>query len=337
MLVISAEDQQRLLDMKGMVEAVGESLKEYSSQRTTTPVRTVLGVVRKEGSAIFMPSVAEELNSLGLKYVSNFPGNSEQGKKSINGVVLLACTDTGEPLALLEGSYLTVMRTGALAGAATKQLAREDSRVLAILGTGEQAIGQFEAIKAVRPIEEVRLYNRTKGKAELLADYIKESNDMTVSIHDDADEAIEGADVIVTATSSDEPIFSQPLKPGVHVNAIGSYKPTMQELPTHVVSTADKVVVESIDSVLEEAGDLLIPIQEGKFSKEKIHGELGQIIGNQLPGRQSEADITVFKSVGLAVADVVVARHIYDRAMKENIGQRISLGHISPFTPKAAL
>ncbi|RST59394.1 ornithine cyclodeaminase family protein [Siminovitchia terrae] len=334
MLIINAEDQQKLLNMSEMVEVVGESLREYSAAGTTTPVRTVLQLEKKEGNAIFMPSVAEGLKSLGMKYVSNFPGNAVLGKKSINGVVLLVDTDTGEPLALLEGSYLTVMRTGALSGVASKYLSRADSGVLAILGTGEQAIGQFKAIKAVRDITQLKLYNRTQEKAEILAEYIQSRHEVAISTHSDSDEAIRGADIIVTATSSSKPVFSETLEPGVHVNAIGSYTPSMQELPSHVIANAGKVVVESINSALEEAGDLLIPINEGKFHRDSIHGELGHIISGQLPGREHERETTVFKSVGLAVADVVVARYLYEKALKEQVGQKISLDALSPFSSK---
>lgn len=334
MLIINAEDQQKLLNMSEMVEAVGESLKEYSAAGTITPVRTVLELEKKEGNAIFMPAVAEGLKSLGMKYVAVFPENTTFGKKSINGVVLLADTDTGEPLALLEGSYLTVMRTGALSGAASQYLSRANSKVLAILGTGEQAIGQFEAIKAVRDITQLKLYNRTREKAEILAEYIKARHEVDIIIHSDSNEAIRGADIIVTATSSSRPVFSEALEPGVHVNAIGSYTSSMQELPSHVIANADKVVVESIDSAMEEAGDLLIPINEGKFHRDSIHGELGLIIGGQLPGRDNDREVTVFKSVGLAVADVVVARYFYEKALKEQVGQNISLDTISPFSPK---
>ncbi|HBZ09994.1 MAG TPA: ornithine cyclodeaminase family protein [Bacillus bacterium] len=334
MLIINAEDQQKLLNMSEMVEAVGESLKEYSAAGTITPVRTVLELEKKEGNAIFMPAVAEGLKSLGMKYVAVFPENTALGKKSINGVVLLADTDTGEPLALLEGSYLTVMRTGALSGAASQYLSRADSKVLAILGTGEQVIGQFEAIKAVRDITQLKLYNRTREKAEILAEYIKARHEVDIIIYSDSNEAIRGADIIVTATSSSRPVFSEALEPGVHVNAIGSYTSSMQELPSHVIANADKVVVESIDSAMEEAGDLLIPINEGKFHRDSIHGELGLIIGGQLPGRDNDREVTVFKSVGLAVADVVVARYFYEKALKEQVGQNISLDTISPFSPK---
>lgn len=325
MLVLSANDQQNLLHMPEMIDAVSTALEEYSAKRTVTPVRTVLNVEKADGHAIFMPSVAEDVGALGMKYVGSFPNNRKLGKQAINGVVLLADVHTGEPLALLEGSYLTVMRTGALSGTATKHLARENSRVLAVIGTGAQAIGQCEAVMAARDIEKIKLYNRTEKKAHDLAKQLRTRHDVEISVCQDADQAVDGADIVVTATSSSTPVFSSRLAPGVHVNAIGSYQPTMQELPTHVISGADKVVVESVEAALEEAGCLQIPIQEGEFSPGQIHSELGFIISNEASGRETDEEVTVFKSVGFAAADIVVAKYFYEKALRENIGQRITL------------
>ncbi|RST77422.1 ornithine cyclodeaminase family protein [Siminovitchia acidinfaciens] len=325
MLILSANDQQKLIEMPEVIDAVSIALEEYSAMRTETPVRTVLNVEKAGGHAIFMPSVAENAGSLGMKYVGSFPNNKQIGKAAINGVVLLADVQTGEPQALLEGSYLTVMRTGALSGAATKYLARENSKVLAVIGTGAQAIGQCEAIMAVRNIEKINLYNRSEKKAYDLAKQLRARFDVEVIVCQDADRAIDGADILVTATSSTTPVFSSRLAPGVHVNAIGSYQPTMQELPTHVVSSADKVVVESAEAALEEAGCLYIPIQEGEFTPSRIHSELGFIVSDEAAGRESDEELTVFKSVGFAAADIVVAKYFYEKALRENIGQRIMM------------
>lgn len=325
MLVLSASDQQKLLHMPEVIDAVATALEEYSARRTVTPVRTVLNVEKAGGHAIFMPSVAEEAGSLGMKYVGSFPNNKAMGKAAINGVVLLADVQTGEPQALLEGSYLTVMRTGALSGAATKYLARSNSKVLSVIGTGAQAIGQCEAVMAVRNIEKIKLYNRSEKKAYDLAKQLRIRHNVEVLVQQDADQTVDGADIVVTATSSSTPVFSSRLGPGVHVNAIGSYQPTMQELPTHVVSGADKVVVESVEAALEEAGCLQIPIQEGEFSPDRIHSELGFIISNEAVGRERDDELTVFKSVGFAAADIIVAKYFYEKALRENIGQQIEL------------
>lgn len=326
MLILSSVNQQKMLNMSEVIDAVATGLEEYSAARTNTPLRTVLPISKSGGNAIFMPASAEEAGSLGMKYVGTFPNNQNIGKKVINGVVLYMDIQTGEPLALLEGSYLTVMRTGALSGVATKYLARPNSRVLSIIGTGEQALGQLQAIMAVREIHSVRLYNRSKQKAMEFAAHIERIFPILASVFENPNEAIAGADIIVAATSSETPVFTNEVEPGVHINGIGSYRPIMQELPTSVIAQADKVVVESRDATVKEAGDLQIPIQEGKFSVDQIHAELGEIVAKKATGRESESEITVFKSVGFAAADIVVAKYFYEKALKEGIGQHVSLG-----------
>ncbi|EKN64260.1 ornithine cyclodeaminase [Neobacillus bataviensis LMG 21833] len=326
MLILSSSDLQNMLNMSEVIEAVSTGLEEYSASRTNTPLRTILPVTKSGGNAIFMPASAEEVGCLGMKYVSTFPNNRKIGKKVINGVVLFMDIETGEPVALLEASYLTVMRTGALSGAATKYLARPDSKVLSMIGTGEQALGQLQAILAVRDIEKVQINNRSKQKALEFAAHIERLFPVSVSVYENADEAIDGADIIVTSTSSNTPVFTSGAAPGVHINAIGSYQPTMRELPTCVISQAQKIVVESRDATVKEAGDLQIPIQEGKFSADRIHAELGEIISNRAAGRENESEVTIFKSVGFAAADIVVAKYFYEKALKEGIGQHVELG-----------
>lgn len=323
MLVLNAKDIQTISDMTDIIESVETALSEYSFSRTITPIRTVLPVAKSEGSALVMPSLAEEAGSLGMKFVSVFPNNKAKGKKAIYGVVLLADVETGEPIALLEGSELTVLRTGALSGLATKYLSRHSSKSLCIIGTGEQAKGLCDAVLAVREIEMINLYNRSEKKAHDFAKYVEQRYHVNVSVYKDPDKAIDGADIIVTATNAKTPVFSKALKQGVHINAVGSFRPTMQELPSKVISNADKVVVEAKDAALEETGDLQIPIQEGAFGEDRIYAELGQIVNNDVLGRENEKEITVFKSVGLAVADIVVAKHLYEKALDQNIGQQI--------------
>jgi ornithine cyclodeaminase len=325
MLVIKADEQKSLVDMNEIIEYVAVALKEFSAGRTITPIRTALPFANSQNTALVMPSVVEEFGSLGLKVVMVAPNNKKLGKKIINGVVMLSDFETGEPLALLEGSYLTMIRTGALSGVASKYLAREDSKKLCIIGTGEQAKGLAEAVLAVRNIEEIALYNRTEQKAHDFAVYITEKFNKHVQVYTDPNQAVYAADIVVTTTNSSSPVFSAPLKGGVHVNAVGSFRPTMQELPSHIISSADKVVVESKEAALEETGDLQIPIQEGVFKESNIHAELGQIVNGERKGRENDREITVFKSVGLAVVDIVVAKYFYEKAIKNKVGTTIQL------------
>ncbi|MDA1679827.1 ornithine cyclodeaminase family protein [Bacillus cereus group sp. TH152-1LC] len=323
MLVISANEQRNLVNMNEVIEYAALALKEFSAERTITPIRGSLPFANEKNTALIMPSVAEGLEALGLKVVTVVPENRKLGKKTINGIVMLSDFQTGEPLALLEGSYLTMIRTGALSGVATKHLARHNAKTLCIIGTGEQAKGIAEAVFAVRDIEKVILYNRTEEKAYAFAQYIQERFNKPAYVHTNANEAISEADIIVTTTNASTPVFSEKLQKGVHVNAVGSFKPNMQELPSHAIAGANKVVVESKEAALEETGDLQVPIQEGLCKANDIHAELGQIISGEKAGRENEEEITVFKSVGLAVVDIIVAKYLYERAVESGVGNRI--------------
>ncbi|MEF7556602.1 ornithine cyclodeaminase family protein [Bacillus thuringiensis] len=323
MLVISANEQKNLVNMNEVIAYAALALQEFSTERTITPIRTSLSFANEQNTALIMPSVAEGLEALGLKVVTVVPENKKIGKKTINGIVMLSDFQTGEPLAILEGSYLTMIRTGALSGVATKHLARYNAKTLCIIGTGEQAKGIAEAVFTVRDIEKVMLYNRTEEKAYAFAQYIQEKFNKPAYVHANANEAISEADIIGTTTNASTPVFSEKLQKGVHINAVGSFRPSMQELPSHAIANANKVVVESKEAALEETGDLQVPIQEGLFKASDIHAELGQIISGEKAGRENDEEITIFKSVGLAVVDIIVAKYLYERAVELGVGSRI--------------
>ncbi|QWG54731.1 ornithine cyclodeaminase family protein [Bacillus mycoides] len=325
MLVISANEQKNLVNMNEVIEYAALALKEFSAERTITPIRGSLPFANGQNTALIMPSVAEGLEALGLKVVTVAPHNKKIGKKTINGIVMLSDFQTGEPIALLEGSYLTMIRTGALSGVATKHLARHNAKNLCIIGTGEQAKGIAEAVLAVRDIEKVTLYNRTEEKAYAFAQYIQETFNKPAYVYRDPNEAISEADIIVTTTNASTPVFSEKLQKGVHINAVGSFRPSMQELPSHAIAGADKVVVESKEAALEETGDLQVPIKEGLFEASDIHAELGQIISGEKAGRENDEEITIFKSVGLAVVDIIVAKYLYEKAVENGMGTMIQL------------
>mgnify|MGYP001358286178 CR=1 FL=1 len=326
MFVINAEQQKNLSNMKEIIDSVALSLKEYSAGNTETPIRIALSA--EKGNTLVMPSLAESLGSLGVKITTVYPENPKNGKKTINGIVLLLDVKTGEPLAILDGAYLTMVRTGALSGVATQYLARKDSTSLSIIGTGVQAEGLCDAVMAVRDIKQIKLYNRSFAKAENFSKQITNKYPhVDVSIHDNPSEAVKNSDIIVTATSSKTPVLPNDikLKKGVHINGVGSFRPNMQEIPTEIISTASKVVVEAKDAALEETGDLQIPIKIGKFREDDIYGELGNIISGKLPGRENDEEMTVFKSVGIATADAVVANYIYERALESDYDIKIDL------------
>lgn len=317
MQFISEQKQAELLDMAEVVEAVEEALQAYSEGQTENPLRHVLPF-NEENKYLVMPALSDKLGIVGLKTVTLAPNNPQLGKNTIVGSVILSDYNTGETLAVLEGAYLTKIRTGAISGVATKYLAQQNAKTLCVIGTGEQAEGLVEAVLAVMPITHIHLYNRTYDKAVTFANKLQAQYAITTKVFEGVEDAMQNADVIVTATNAASPVFHHDLTAGVHINAVGSFKPDMQELPSVAIQQADKVVVESSDTALEETGDLINPIEEGVFKANDLYGELGNIVAGKLEGRLNEEEITVFKSVGLAIVDIVVANYFYQKLLKLN-------------------
>ncbi|MGZ2416616.1 ornithine cyclodeaminase/alanine dehydrogenase-like protein (mu-crystallin family) [Staphylococcus caledonicus] len=317
MLVLNEQDQQQLLNMEEVIDEVAQSLKAYSEGKTETPLRYVLAF-NEENRYLVMPALSDELKIVGIKTVTFAPDNPKKGKKTITGSVLLSDYETGETLAVLDGSYLTKIRTGAISGVATKYLAREDAKTLCVIGAGDQAEGLIAAVMAVRNIDTVHFSSRTKENAEKLASDVAEEYNVQTKVFDEADDAMEDADVVVTATNSSKPVYSRSLQPGVHLNAVGSFKPEMQELPSESMLVANKIVVESTEAAMEETGDLKVPQEEGILTENSLHGELGNIVAGKISGREDDKEVTLFKSVGLAIVDIVVANYSYKKALEKN-------------------
>jgi ornithine cyclodeaminase/alanine dehydrogenase len=260
---------------------------------------------------------------LGAKLVSVFPGNPEKGLPLIYGLYLLYDSATGSPLALIDGVYLTGIRTGAASAVATKYLSRKDARSLGIIGTGVQAGFHLVAIAAVRRIEVCYLFNRTDERARKFAEKYSEKLGVNVEVLSSADDVVGRSDVVVTSTTSPTPVFSSSsLRKGTHLNVIGAFTPETREVDSETVRRAS-IFVDSYQGALSEAGDLLIPIREGGVSREDIRAELSQIVSGTVPGRVSEEEITLFKSVGFAIEDAAVARLAFDRALEKGVGTRI--------------
>ncbi len=314
--------------MRRAVEATREAFAALSAGRARIPARAHLEIP-PDSVALFMPGCLEGYPAgLGLKFVSVFPANRERGLPLIHALVVLADTATGRPLGVLEGTFLTAWRTGAATGVATDLLARRDARVLALIGAGAQAEAQVLAVCEVRPIEEVRIYSRTRGRAEALAEHLRTVGvpvPPAIRVVDSAAEAVRGADIVVTATTSPVPVFADAdLSPGTHVNAIGAFTPETRELETATVRRA-KVVVDWRVAALAEAGDILIPIREGAIGEEHIYAELGEIILGEKPGRTSPDEVTVFKSVGNAVQDLAVGGLALIEAERLGLGVEVEL------------
>jgi ornithine cyclodeaminase len=271
-----------------------------------------------------MPAYLDDTASSAVKVVSVYPDNARYGLPIVIATVIVLDAETGQPRALMDGTYLTALRTGAASGLATDLLAKADATVLGVIGAGAQARTQIEAVLAVRPIEEIRVFSRSGADSfvvELSSRYPK----LNIWATRDASEALQGADVLVAATTSSTPVIeASDVKPGAHINGVGSYTPTMQEIAADVVTRA-KIVVDSRQSCLAEAGDLLMPINSGLLHVESIYAEIGEIAAGLKPGRTTPEEITFFKSVGTAVQDVTVAARVVAAAETHHLGTVVNL------------
>lgn len=329
MLVLSAKDVERVFSMRDAIEADKKAFLMQAEGKCVVPLRINLDVEKGAGQALFMAAHVRELDSTGIKIVSVFPRNAERGKPVVPATMVLLDDESGEVSAIIEGTILTRMRTGALSGAASDLLARPDAKVGALFGTGGQAASQLLAMLTVRRLETVRVFDALPGRAEAFAAAqgpMAQARGCRLVAAASSDAAIEGADVITTVTTSSTPVFDgRKVSPGVHVNGIGSYTPDKRELDEALILGADRVFIDNREAVLAEAGDFAIPMGKGVFGGERIAGELGEVIAGRVPGRRSASEITVFKSVGFAALDVVAARAILDAAEKAGVGSRIDL------------
>jgi ornithine cyclodeaminase len=324
MLILTADDVRKALPMKDTIEAMKCAYASLSDGKADVPLRTRLSVPPQDAVSLFMPAYvqAEGDDALAVKIVSLFPKNPERGLAFIQAAVLVLEADTGRPVALLEGSSLTAIRTGAGSGAAIDLLARPDSSVVAVFGAGAQGRTQLEAACGVRKIERAWVLDPAKEQAESFAQEMAGKGNIPkeLRVAIDPAQALSEADIVCTATTSNMPVFSDAdLRPGTHVSAVGSYTPEMQEVPAETVARA-LVVVDSRSATLAETGDLLKPMQEGLFGEEHISAELGEVILERKPARKSSEQVTYFKSVGVAVQDAMAAQLALQNARKHKLG-----------------
>lgn len=324
--LLSAADIVQALPMADAIEGMKEAYAQLSSGRAVVPLRSRIDVPEM-GATLVMPGYLEQGDTIVVKTVSVFPVNVAKGLPVIHALVTVLDAETGTPIALLEGGTLTAIRTGAASGAATDLLARKDAQIAAIFGSGVQARTQLEAVCTVRHIKEVRVFSLDHYQAEQFASEMAGYGPIPAAIivAEDSDSAVHGADIVCTATTSSTPVFDgNLLEPGTHVNGVGSFIPTMQEVDLTTVQRS-LVVVDSRSAVWEEAGDLIIPLQNDDITEDHIHAELGEIVAGTRLGRQNSGQITFFKSVGVAVQDVAAADIALKNALAQGLGTLVNL------------
>ena len=323
--VLSAADVRRALPMSEAIEVMRRAYGQLSANQVDMPLRTRLET--DQGLVLLMPAFLRQSRELGFKMVSIWGNNPAKGLPAVIALATVLDPETGQPLALINGEALTAIRTGAGGGLAADLLARPDAGVVAVFGAGVQARAQLEAVCAVRRIQAVRIFGRTPSSVEAFAQEVAEWPEAPqVSVAGTRKDAVVGADIIITATTSASPVFDgRDLSPGAHITAVGAYTPRMQEVDEVAVRQADKIVVDSLQACLAEAGDLIIPIEKRIINKVDIYGEIGEIVNGKKPGRESHEEITLFKSVGVAVQDAAAAGQILRAAEAQGLGAVVDI------------
>lgn len=317
--LLSLSEVKQSITMVEAIDAMERAYIQLAQQEATLPLRTSIPV-GKNGLTLTMPAYLSKEKILGLKVVSVFPDNEQYNKPSINGSILLLDPTTGEPLMLMDGGYLTALRTGAISGLATKCFSRNLPSTVTIVGAGVQAITQLEAVAAVRQIEQVFVWSRHLESAQKFAK--KMGAFYNIQVCDRLSPALKKSDIICTATASTEPLIHlKDLQSHAHINAIGSHHSSMQEISAEVLQKA-VVIVDQIEAAMKEAGEIINVVEEQKIKKESLI-ELGSWLLKKAPHVQEQ--LTVFKSVGLAIQDLGVAQVVYKNALKMNLGSTFKL------------
>lgn len=322
--VLSGDDVAAVLSMKTAIDLMRDAFVQLSAGEAHVPMRTRIDAEKTGCGVLIMPGHLPNESSIGLKIVSIQDRNPARSLPTIQGLMIVINDDTGEPVAMMDAERLTAIRTGAASGLATDLLANADSSVAAIFGAGPQAETQLEAIAEVRNLDIAYVYSRPEDSAETFAEQMSARLGIRV-VRAESPTELRNADIICTATTSIDPVFdANNVKPGAHINAIGSFSPDTIEIPHELVAGAI-VVVDQRDACLQEAGELVQTIQAGLMQAGDVRAELGEIAAGRAKGRRSQTDITLFKSVGNAVQDVAAARFVFDRSVDQNLGTIVTL------------
>ena len=308
--LITSADIRSLICMEDAMNAMEQAFASFSDGTSRVPQRYVSGI--KNLDLLFKPAYNEKLGRIAVKIITQKKEGNFQGIPAILGVVLLLDMKTGAILAMMDGTYVTALRTGAAGGIATKLLAHKNAETLVVFGCGAQGKTQLEAVCYVRPIKRALIYDLNTEAAQQVKTEMEGKLNISIQVVKNL-EHLKQADIICTATNSEKPLFSQKdISKGVHINAVGSYKPNMQEIDPSIIKSG-KLFVDSRESVLKESGDLIKPISEHIFTDTIIEAEIGELINKKAGGRHDEKEITIFKSVGLGVQDLFMANAIFEK------------------------
>ncbi|HVX41305.1 MAG TPA: ornithine cyclodeaminase family protein [Gemmatimonadaceae bacterium] len=326
MLILSQPDVERLLPMDACIEVMAATLSSLARGETILPLRTVIRIPDTSDAFAVMPALLTAPRTIGAKVITVFPGNHGTAFDSHQGAVLLFDPATGALAALLDATAITTIRTAAASAVATRALARRDAHRLAIIGAGVQAHAHLEAMRLVRPIASLRVWSRNAEHAARLVRHAHEHFGIAAAVAESGQEAVREADIVCTATSATQPVLEgEWLAPGTHVNAVGACTPNAREIDSAVVIRS-RLYADRRESVLREPGDILVPLQDGEIGPEHVVAEIGEVLIGRGVGRRSDDEITLFKSLGLAIEDLAAASYVLEQARARGIGMHADLG-----------
>ena len=325
MLLLSEKQVQSLIDIDELIGALEQAHVQYSTGKAVMPVRLVVPLPQIAGRITSMPGYLNEDKALGMKVVTYFQNNPQQNLPAILATIMLFSATTGKMIAVMDGGYITAIRTACASAMATKALANPETAVLGILGAGVQARAHIEALARVRKLRRIAIYSLSGASAAKIKQDMEKETGVPIEVANSAEDIVRQSDLLVTVTTAQEPIVKAAwLKSGVHINAVGSHRPDLREIDGPTLARA-KVVVDSRDAVMAECGDILLALKEHSITEVNIHGEIGEVLAGAKAGRSSASEITLYKSVGIAIQDVATAQLAYRKALERNIGTNVEI------------
>lgn len=325
MLVLSEKQVQSLIDIEELIAALARAHVQYSTGKAVMPVRLVAPLPPIDGRITSMPGYLNDDKALGMKVVTYFQKNPQRNLPAILATIMLFSAETGKMIAAMDGTYITTIRTACASALATRALANPETPVLGILGAGVQARSHILALSSVRKLQRIKIFSPSGSSARAVKKGLAAEIGVPIEVTECAEDSVRDADLVVTATTAKAPIVkSDWLKPGVHINAVGSHRPDLREIDGATLSCS-KVVVDSREAIMAECGDVLLALKEKSVSESVIHAEIGEVLAGTKSGRTSAEEITLYKSVGIAIQDVATAHLVYHKALEMKVGTIVEI------------
>jgi alanine dehydrogenase len=325
MLILSESQVQGLIDLDELIAALEQAHVQYSTGKAVMPVRLVVPLPQINGRITSMPGFLNEDKALGMKVVTYFQENPKRNLPAILGTILLFSAETGKIIAVMDGSYITAIRTACASAMASKVLSHPTASVLGVLGAGVQAKAHIRALCRVRKLHHIKIYSPSGTSATNVKQELESQIGIVIEVAKSAEETVRGCDLIVTATTAKDPIVTAEwLKPGAHINAVGSHRPDLRELDGATLARS-KVFVDSRAAIMAECGDILLALEEKSITPDHVQTEIGEVLARTKPGRSKADEVTLYKSVGIAIQDVATAHLVYHKALAKNVGTHVIL------------